>query len=160
MVRVTVKDSQQTISFLAGEDTVRRLTAGCSVSPSSVEALLVATDLYERGISARVMLALMNFDKTLLREGAASIHQAIRSAAEQGQPLDLAFEVIDEATERAALERRGCEVVVFDLTDHVIRVSGAVPILASDEIRIHDGNETTNRTVTYILPQGWTIQPL
>jgi hypothetical protein len=158
VVRVTIKDPEQIVSFLAEEDTVLRLVAGCSVSPANVGELLAAADIYERGIGARVMSDLMEFDKALQREGAAFIHKAIRLARAEGQPLRPAFQVIDEVTQREAFERQGCEVAIIDLAGHTILASGALDIPILGQVRIQDGQALTERTVTYVLPRGWQVR--
>jgi hypothetical protein len=70
LIRITIQDTQQTISFPGDEDTLLRLVAGCSVNPTSLAELLIASDIYQRGIAAAIMADLMEFDKTLHREGA------------------------------------------------------------------------------------------
>lgn len=159
VVRITIRDPEQTVSFLTTEATILRLVAGCSASPATLGDLLVATDTYQRGVAASVMADLMEFDKVLHREGAAFIHNAIRLSRDSGKPLERAFQVLDEITESEARECRGCEVVMIDLGKQTISVSKGLTIPASGEVRIYEDEVLTDRTVTYILPQGWKIRP-
>ncbi len=160
MIRLTIQDAQQAISFPGDEDTLLCLVAGCSVNPTRLAELLVASDIYRRGIAATIMADLMEFDKTLRREGPDFIHALISRTHEQGQPLDLTFQVFDEATRQAATQPVAGELVVIDLTAQAIRASAGVHIPATGEVRIRAGKSARKPTVTYILPQNWTIQPL
>jgi hypothetical protein len=137
-----------------------RLVAGCSVNPTSLAELLIASDIYQRGIAAGIMADLMEFDKTLRRKGADFFHTIINQAQEQARPLELTFQVFDEVTNRAASQPLAGELVLIDLTSQTIRASAGVHILAAGEVRISAGETTHHPTVTYILPQNWAIEPL
>ena len=80
MIRATIQDANQTISFLTSLPTVMRLVAGCSINPKDLNELLIATDIYERGLAAGLMADLMEFDKSLQRQGDTLIHQNIDRA--------------------------------------------------------------------------------
>lgn len=160
MIRVTVKDPEQTISFLAKAETMFRLVAACSINPANLGQLLIAAETYQRGLAASVMAELMEFDKALKREGSAFIHEAIAEAQDKGEALAITFQVIDESTKLEALWPRNCELVVFDLNKHLITASEGLEIPASGEVTIHSGEALTEQRVTYILPQSWTIELL
>lgn len=160
MIRITIKDTQQTISFPSDEDTLLRLVAGCSVNPNSLAELLIASDIYQRGIAAAIMADLMEFDKALQRKGADFFRTIITQAQEQVRPLELTFQVFDEVTEQAATQPLAGELVLIDLPLQTIRASAGVQIPAAGEVRIRAGGTAHNPTVTYILPQNWSIEPL
>ena len=160
MIRITIMDTQQTISFPSDEEALLCLVAGCSVNPTSLAELLIASDIYRRGIAAAIMADLMEFDKTLRRKSPDFIHAMISRAQKQGQPLKLTFQVFDEVTGQVATQPGAGELVVIDLAVQTIRVSAGVHISTVGEVRIHAGESARNPTVTYILPQNWTIQPL
>lgn len=160
MVRVTIKDAQQTISFLSETATMLGLIAGCSINPADLRELLIASDIYQRGLVAGLMADLMTFDKELHRQGADFIHQAIIQAVQDGQPLDMSFQVIDEITQNEAFQARNCFLAIIDLTARAIRKSHDLEILPEGEVRIWIDGAETNRLVRYILPQGWTIENL
>jgi hypothetical protein len=160
LIRITIQDSQQTISFPGDEDTLLRLVAGCSVNPTSLAELLIASDIYQRGIAAAIMADLMEFDKTLQRKGADHFRSIISQAQEQARPLDLTFQVFDEVTRQAATQPLAGELVLIDLSLQTIRASAGVSIPAAGEVRIRAGETSHHPTVTYILPQNWAIEPL
>jgi hypothetical protein len=160
LIRVTIIDTQQTISFLASQDSLLRLVAGCSANPRDAGELLIATDLYQRGIARVVMAGLMEFDKMLQRQGASSFQEALEQAKRQEQPLALTFAVIDQASQAEALQPRVCELAIIDLTSCKIRTTPGLQVPPSGEVRIHSGQTLTDKHVTYILPQHWTIEVL
>lgn len=120
----------------------------------------MATETYLQGVTASIMGELMEFDKTLRSKGPSYIHETISAAQAQRKALGITFQVIDEMTEREALVPRKCELVVLDLTQHNIVASESLDIPFSDEVHIYNGQIRTNKTVTYILPQNWTIEPI
>jgi hypothetical protein len=160
LVRVTIKDARQTISFQAEEATLLGLIASCSINPVELSELLIASDIYQRGLVAKLMADLMAFDKTLHRQGPDFIHQAIAQADAKEQPLQMAFQVIDEITQNEAFQPRNCRLSVIDLTAQAIRKSPDLEISPEGEVRIQIDGAETNRLVRYILPQGWVIENL
>lgn len=159
LIRVTIRDSEQTISFLTNDDMAPRLAAGCSVNPADLEELLLATETYQHGFAAIIMAELMEFDKRLKRDGPDFIHQAIDAARDTDEPVAMAFQVIDEPTEAEALRPRVCELLLIDLVDRLIEASENLEINRFDEVQVHTGQELTDKAVTYILPREWRLRP-
>jgi hypothetical protein len=157
VVRVTIQDREQTISFLLDEDAARRVVAACTSDPASLGDLLAAADLYQQGLAVGVMARLMEFDKALKREGPGFIQRAIAQAQAAGRPVDQAFQVIDPATEAESTAARGCDVLQIDLAKRSLLVSGDFVVAPMGKVRIHDGRAETDRVVTYVLPQHWRI---
>ncbi len=157
-MRVTIQDATQTISFLVEQATLMRLIAGCSINPADLSELLIATDIYQRGLAAELMADLMAFDKAIHHQGLEFIHQAIHQAKKDRQPLKMAFQVIDKITEREATHPRICPLAVIDLNARTIYASKGAEINPSGEVRIKIGETDTNQLVSYILPREWKIQ--
>ena len=158
MIRVTIIDTKQTVSFLTRRETAHRLAAGCSANPADLGELLIATDIYERGIAGKVMGGLMEFDKAILQKGPDFVHEAISQSEAEGKPFEMTFQVIDEDTEREAHQSRQCELVIFDLAKRTIQTSHELEITSSGEVQVNSGERGTSPTVTYILPQEWVIK--
>jgi hypothetical protein len=157
MVRVTIQDREQTVSFLLDEEAARRVVAACTSDPAGLGDLLAAADLYQQGLAVGVMARLMEFDKALQREGPAFVQRAIAQARAAGRPLEMAFQVVDPATEAESLAARGCDVLHIDLVRRSLVVSGGFVVAPMGKVRIHDGRAETDRVVTYVLPQTWRI---
>ena len=160
LIRTTIRDTNQTISFLTNRDTVLQLVAGCTINPTNLGELLIATDTYQPGFAADLMADLMEFDKSLSREGSQFIHDAISLARAQGKTADFSFQVIDDSTEQEALRPKECDLVIFDLTQYRIEVSKGLDIPKSGEVHIQTTNGKTNSIVAFILPRNWTMQTI
>lgn len=158
-VRVTIDDGEQVVSFLAGRDTALRLVAGCAVNPRSLDELLLATEVYQRGIAAWLMADLMTFDKAWQREGEAYVQRAFGPhAGTENQPV--AFQVVDELTEAAAHAPAEGGLIAIDLPAHHVGVAGDVEVLREDQVLVHTGERLTDQAITYILPREWEVEPL
>lgn len=155
-VRVTIQDGEEAVSFLTGRDTALRLVAGCAVNPMTVDELLLATEVYQRGIVTWLMGDLMEFDKAWQRQGDAYLQSAFGPGAEAAeQPA--AFQVVDERTEMAAHAPVDGKLLMIDLSAHHIRVAGDLEVPAEGRVLVHTGERLTEQAITYILPQEWEI---
>jgi len=159
LIRVTIVDREQTVSFLTNPETSQRLIAACSANPASLEELLITADIYQRGIAAAVMADLMEFDKSLHQNGGAFIQNAMSQAKAGGDAFLPAFQVVDAITAQAAHEAGGGELVAIDLTDQAIRHTTGIEITHSGEVNVEAADKSPLPSVTYILPEKWTIQP-
>lgn len=148
------------ISFLAEEATMLRLVAGCSINPADLSELLVASDIYQRGLAAELMADLMDFDKAVHYRGPAFIHQAIAQAKETGKELEMTFQVIDDVTQEEAMHSHLCPLVIINLNARTIQTSPQVKIRPEGEVRVQIGDVESERRVSYILPREWKIEHL
>jgi hypothetical protein len=160
LIRITIQDEKQMISFLAEEATMLRLVAGCSINPTDLSELLVASDIYQRGLAAELMAGLMDFDKAVHNKGPVFIHQAIAQAREAGKELKMTFQVIDEVTQEEAMRGHLCPLVVINLNARTIQISPQVKIQPEGEVRVQIGGVESERRVSYILPREWKIEQL
>lgn len=160
MIRVTIQDSNQTISFLSEYTSVLRLIAGCSINPDNFDELIIATDIYQRGLAATLMADLMEFDKALHRQGTGFIHQEIKQAQQAEQPLERTFQVIDEITKDESRHPRACSLVIIDLKTRIIQTSPELDVPFKAEVSVQIGETETDRLVSYILPAEWKIEKL
>lgn len=157
MIRVTLKDPQQTISFLTGEDIARRLVAACGANPGTAGDLLLAAEIFHQGIAAAVMVELMAFDKALLRHGTAQAAADPQTGEEANKLVRDAFQVVDEDTRARAFTATQHPLLVFDLPQRTIQAPAQLDIQPSGELLAHSGNQLTGRAITYVLPKQWTL---
>lgn len=157
MIRVTLKDPEQTISFLTTADIARRLVAGCAARPDTAGELLRATEIFQRGIAVAVMSSLMNFDKALLQRDAAHARQSLETPSPDDALVWGAFEVIDAETESLSNASATGGLLRLDLHHRAITVVGDFSVESEGEILAHTGDELTDRAITYVLPKTWTV---
>lgn len=158
MNRVTLKDATQTVTFLTDAGIASRLIAGCSSNPGTIGELLLATEVFRRGITVAIMNGLIAFDKVHQHEGPAKALEMATAATDE----DLiwgAVQVVDDQTAALAHDDGDAPLLILDLTTRTIRASGAVEVQTSGEIQAHDGKGLTGRAITYVLPQEWDVQP-
>jgi hypothetical protein len=148
MLRITLHDPHQTISFLAAEETARRLVAACASRPGTAGELLVAADVFEPGITTSIMAGLMAFDKALQRQGPAYAAEA----AAQGRP----FQVVNDATAAAARTPAGGALLLIDVAARRIQPSASLTIPREGEVLAQDDSPTPRR-ITYTLPREWQL---
>lgn len=160
MIRVTVKDPQQTVTFLTERDTLLRLVAACSSRPANLGELLIACEVYQKSITAEVMAELMEFDKALRRGGSEFLREAFDDTQGKDISLPAAFQVVDDHSERAAFTVREQELAIIDLLEREIRTSQEGMVVASGEVLVRAGDRTTDKAITYILPKEWSIETL
>lgn len=106
------------------------------------------------------MADLMEFDKAIRQNGAGFIHSAIAQAKASGETFQLTFQVIDEITAEAAHKPLGGKLVAIDLNSQVIRPSAGVEVTRSGEVNVESEKQSPLPSVTYFLPEKWTIQAL
>lgn len=160
MIRITIVDREQTISFLVSPETSQRLIAACSAGPDNLGELLIAADIYQRGIAAAVMADLMEFDKSLHQNGSAFIQTALNQAKDGQEAFLPAFQVVDAITAQKAYDPVDGELIAIDLTSQAIRHSAGLEIPRSGEVNVEAADKSPLPSVTYILPEKWTIQLL
>lgn len=157
MVRLTIVDPEQIISFVTDEETMLCFVAGCSSNPANLGELLLATEIYQHGVARRIMTELMEFDKDFRREGPQFIQESISTARAAGKALESTFQVVDEVTDQEAMIPRAIDLVVLDLSQQSISASEGLEIPVSHEVTIRSGEVLTDKKVTYILPHHWNI---
>lgn len=158
-VRVTIRGREETVSFLTGRDTALRLVAGCAANPLTLDELLLATEVYQRGIVGWLIGDLMEFDKAWQRQGDEYLESAFGSGADAANEPG-AFQVVDQLTEKAAHAPPDGGLVVIDLPAYRILVGGDMEVPAEGRVLVHTGERLTDRSITYILPQEWKIEAL
>jgi hypothetical protein len=149
MIRISLHDPHQTISFLASEATARRLVAACASRPDTIGELLVAAEVFEPGIATTIMADLMAFDKAIERHGPAYA----AGAAAQGRP----FQVVDDATAATARTPAGGALLLIDVAARRIHPSPTLAIPREGELLAQDDSPTPRR-ITYTLPREWAIE--
>lgn len=160
MQRVTVKDPEQTISFLTDADIAVRLIAGCSANPDTIGELLLATEVFRRGIAGAVMTSLITFDKALQRSDRTQAFEMATTTDRDGHVVWGAFQVVDDRTKARAHNAADTPLLILDLPARVISASPSIRVQPSGEILAHNGKELTGRAITYVLPQEWTVRSL
>jgi hypothetical protein len=158
MMRFTVVEVEQAISFVAPPTALAILVSCCARDPQTIEALLTAVEGEDRQLIARVRSGLAVFDEHNAYGNYLHIHAALRADPKRFQPV---FRVVDEVTRAASLQPFQWGVVVFNVakkriiqvqnTYAEVRREGHVPTFPEESV---DGRQRV-----YRLPAQWRIVP-
>jgi hypothetical protein len=157
MMRFTIIDQQDTISFIAPPHALKAITACCANGAEATGDILAGLAPYDAELSRRLRDQLAVFREHNTREDARWI--AERLDEESGYEPVIA--VIDEQTRRASLEPARLGLVVFNLpARRIVQVQNSYANLErSDRGRVRRKGKPVATFYSYTLPEDWSIVP-
>src|SRR5947209_8492242 len=157
-MRFTIVDAHGTISFIGDGFFIYPLVAACASNPSTIAELLGRADQIDRRLRDRVMSGLFVFDEHNVDGNYEAIHQSLARASGRDEPV---FRVVDEVTRQRSLEPTKTGLIIFNLKDHRIveMLNHFYAVERSGEAHLHNGERYSRRTVSYELPESWSIVP-
>jgi hypothetical protein len=157
-MRFTIVDHGGTISFVDDGFLMLPLVAACASNPRSLGEMLARVDQIDRRLKERILSGLAVFDEHNVEDNYTAIHRALESAERDNEPV---FKVLDDLTRQRSLEPTRTGLIIFNLKDRrivqVINLFYAVE--RSGEVHLHNGEQYSRRTVSYSLPETWSIVP-
>lgn len=157
-MRFTIVDARGTISFVDDAFLMLPLVAACAANPTSLRDMLERADQIDRRLRRRVLIGLAVFDEHNVEGDYESIHERLGTAPDDDEPL---FRVVDERTRQRSLEPTRTGLIIFNLKDRRIiqMLNHFYAVERAGDVHIHNGNRYSRRTVSYELPQAWSIVP-
>ncbi len=157
-MRFTIVDERGTISFVDDAFLMLPLVAACAANPSSLRDMLERADQIDRRLRRRVLTGLAIFDEHNVEGDYGSIHESLGTAPDDDEPL---FRVVDERTRQRSLEPTRTGLIIFNLKDRRIvqMLNHFYAVERAGDVHIHNGSRYSRRTVSYELPQSWSIVP-
>ncbi len=157
-MRFTIVHPTGTISFVGDGFLMLPLVAACATNPETLPALLVRVDDIDRRLRNRIMNGLAIFDEHNVEGNYTSIHSQLESPRETPEPV---FRVVDDLTRQRSLEPTRTGLIIFNLKDHrIVQVlNHFYAVERAGEVHLHTGSRYSRRTVTYELPESWSIVP-
>jgi hypothetical protein len=158
VMRFTVVDGHETVSFVARSSALTALVAACAEDPVSLRALLDATQRYDRTLRDEVLNGLAVFDEHNVPDNYAVIQEQLRTLPAQETPV---FRVVDEQTRNASLESVKAGVVLFNLPHkRIVQIQNMYETIErAGTVNYHNGRFLSRREFTYELPASWSIVP-
>lgn len=157
-IRLTVVDTEGTVSFIAHASAAVALAAACASDPTTLRDLLDASTRFDRALRDKVLNGLAIFDEHNLPDNLSAIHAQLESMAPRETPP---FRVLDPITREASLRpvRNGC--VLYNLpARRIVQIENTYePLAPSGEVNYHNGKFLSIRLVPYKLSPDWTIVP-
>ncbi|GAC1474299.1 MAG: hypothetical protein PVSMB7_29200 [Chloroflexota bacterium] len=156
-MRIVIRGVNREISFVGDTETVSALVAACATEPKTLEALLLATEPYQRGIVDQVMGEMMKFD--LWMQGGATKVRVLRPEKGTEPVLPRAFEVVDPLTRQLAYlpDLDGLFIIDLDTREITGPTSASQgPARHGSVIRSDETGEYEIETI-YRLGHAWTL---
>ncbi len=157
-MRFTVVDPTGTISFVGDGFLMLPLVAACASNPRSLSEMLARVDQIDRRLRDRINIGLAVFDEHNVEGDYEAIHRALAGSRPEEDPV---FRVVDDITRQRSLEPTHTGLLIFNLKDHrIVQVLNHFYAVERDgEVHLHNGDTYSRRTVTYSLPESWSIVP-
>jgi hypothetical protein len=157
-MRFTIVDPQGTISFVGDGFLLLPLVAACATNPRTLAEMLGRVDQIDRRLRDRILSGLAVFDEHNVEGNYQAIHRTLEAVAEHDEPV---FRVVDDLTRRRSLEPTHTGLIIFNLKDHrIVQVlNHFYAVERSGEVHLHNGERYSRRTVSYNLPESWSIVP-
>jgi hypothetical protein len=157
-MRFTIVDPRGTISFVGDGFLMLPLVAACATSPESLADMLARVDQIDRRPRDRILSGLAVFDEHNVADNNNAIRRTLEAVDERQEPV---FRVVDEVTRERSLQPTRTGLIIFNLKDHrIVEVlNHFYAIERSGEVHLHNGERYSRKTVSYELPDSWSIVP-
>lgn len=157
-MRFTVVDPRGAVSFVGDGFLMLPLVAACASSPPSLADMLAHVDQIDRRLRDRILSGLAVFDEHNVEGDYTAIRETLRERQEQDEPV---FRVVDDLTRDRSLQPTRTGLIIFNLKDHrIVQVlNHFYAVERSGEVHLHNGQRYSRRTVSYSLPESWSIVP-
>jgi hypothetical protein len=157
-MRFTIVDPRGAISFVGDGFLMLPLVAACASNPRSLAEMLARVDQIDRRLRDRILTGLAVFDEHNVEGNYKQIHHALATTRGRDEPV---FRVVDDLTRERSLEPTRTGLLIFNLKDHrIVQVlNHFYAVERSGEVHLHNGEHYSRHTVTYNLPESWSIVP-
>jgi hypothetical protein len=157
-MRFTIVDHGGTVTFVDDGFMMMPLVAACASNPNSLREMLSRANEIDRRFRIRVMMGLAIFDEHNIEGNYEAIHRTLEKVEGSDEPV---FRVVDDVTRDRSLNPTRTGLIIFNIKDRrivqVINLFYAVE--RSGEVHLHTGSRYSRRTVSYDLPEAWSIVP-
>jgi len=158
MMRFTIVEAEQTISFVAPPTALAILVACCARNPTSIDALLTAVAGEDGRLIDNIRSGLAVFDEHNAYGDFTHVHTALMADPKQYQPV---FRVVDDVTRAASLQPYQWGVVVFNVAQkRIIQVQNTyAEVRRQGHVPTFPEESPDGRQRIYRLPAQWRIVP-
>lgn len=157
-MRFTIVDPNGTISFVGDGFLMLPLVAACASNPRSLTEMLARVDQIDRRLRDRILNGLAVFDEHNVEGNYNAIQRDLADVEAHEEPV---FRVVDDLTRQRSLQPTHTGLIIFNLKDRRIvqMLNHFYAVERSGEVHLHNGARYSRRTVTYNLPESWSIVP-
>lgn len=158
LLRITLIDSQGTISFGAPGHMAKMMAAACAHNPTSIEQVLGSLSTLDPASAESLKHGLARFDEFVVRDDATSIDEWLA----QNDPLDgTPFRLIDARLREATLTPLPLGVIMVNLPDkRIVQIENRYgALLRKDRGRMRRDGEPIGQMYRYELSPEWSLLP-
>jgi hypothetical protein len=157
MMRFTIIDQQDTITFVAPPHALKAIAACCAGGAGTIAEVLSGLSRYDAELSRALRDQLAIFREHNTSDDTRWI--AARLAEQPG--FEAVMVVLDDETRRASLEPARLGLVVFNLpARRIVQVQNSYANLErSDRGRVRRNGKPVQTYYSYTLPDDWSIVP-
>lgn len=157
-MRFTIVDPAGSISFVDDGFLLLPLVAACASNPRSLVEMLARVDQIDRRLRDRILAGLAIFDEHNVEGNYQAIHRTFEASTQGKEPV---FRVVDEITRQRSLDPTRTGLIIFNLKDRRIVqvINQFYAVERSGDVHFHNGERYSRRTVSYNLPESWSIVP-
>jgi hypothetical protein len=157
-MRFTIVDPRGTVSFVGDGFLMLPLVAACSANPRTLGDMLDRADQIDRRVRFEVLRGLAMFDEHNVEGNYTSIHRTLEQSTVVSEPV---IRVVDDVTRQRSLQPTHTGLILFNLKDRRIvqMLNHFYAVERSGEVHLHNGERYSRRTVSYQLPESWSIVP-
>jgi hypothetical protein len=157
-MRFTIVDHGGTISFVGDGFLMLPLVAACASNPRSLAEMLARVDQIDRRLRDRILAGLAVFDEHNVENNYDAIRRELEASKNAEEPV---FRVVDDVTRERSLEPTRTGLIIFNLKDRRIVqvINQFYAVERRGEVHLHNGERYSRRTVSYKLPESWSIVP-
>ncbi|MGH2447265.1 MAG: hypothetical protein ACRDFS_01475, partial [Chloroflexota bacterium] len=127
-------------------------------NPGTLQAMLARVDQIDRRLRDHILAGLAVFDEHNVEDNYDHIHGCLASDRDDDDPV---FRVVDDVTRQRSLRPTKTGLIIFNLKDQRIvqMLNHFYAVERAGEVHLHNGERYSKRTVTYQLPETWSIVP-
>jgi hypothetical protein len=157
-MRFTIVDPGGTVSFVGDGFLMLPLVASCAANPRTLKEMLERADTIDRRVRFEVTRGLAMFDEHNIEGDYRSIHRTLEQSTVVSEPV---IRVVDDITRQRSLQPTHTGLILFNLKDRRIvqMLNHFYAVERSGEVHLHNGERYSRRTVSYQLPDSWSIVP-
>jgi hypothetical protein len=158
LLRITLIDSNGTISFGAPGHLAKMMMAASAHNPDSIDQVLGTLTSLDPDSTEALRHGLARFDEFVVRDDATSIDEWLA----QNDPLDgTPFRLIDSRLREATLTPLPLGVIMVNLPDkRIVQIENRYgPLLRADRGRMRRAGKPIGQLYRYELPSDWSLLP-
>jgi hypothetical protein len=120
--------------------------------------MLVIADDIDRRLRPTIRAGLAVFDEHNVPGNYSAIHRTLEKMHGSDEPV---FRVVDDMTRQRSLEPTKTGLIIFNLKDkRIVQVlNHFYAVERTGEVHLHNGQHYSRRTVSYRLPESWSVVP-